>query len=85
MDSYNSSSSENSSFINIENILIQVELKLYEAIDYLVFNNIINTTRSINNTEYELTEIGKLHIQTEEPIKFYDQERNLRYILDFLP
>ena len=48
-------------------------------------NNVDEFIKNSNDETLELTEIGKLHIQSEEPIKFYDNKRNLRYILDFLP
>tara|TARA_B110000438_G_scaffold216480_1_gene209042 strand:- start:83 stop:463 length:381 start_codon:yes stop_codon:yes gene_type:complete len=85
MSSYKEMKMNTVQSVNIDNIIFQVELNLDEAIEYLVFNNIINVKKSSNDEIFELTEIGRLHIQSEEPIKFYDHERNLRYILDFLP
>lgn len=76
---------EVTSSLNKDNIIFQVELNIEEAIEYLVFNNIVIMKKNSNDETLELTEIGKLHIQSEEPIKFYDNKRNLRYILDFLP
>ena len=73
------------SSLNKDNIIFQVELNIEEAIEYLVFNNIVIMKKNSNDETLELTEIGKLHIQSEEPIEFYDNKRNLRYILDFLP
>ena len=85
MSSYKEMKMNTVQSVNIDSLIFQVELNLDEAIEYLVFNNIINVKKSSNDEIFELTEIGRLHIQSEEPIKFYDHERNLRYILDFLP
>lgn len=91
-------SAEDIKSLEANKINLQVSEILDEAIDFMLRNKILMKTYPELNVSlddnyidmgesecFELTNKAKLHIQSQEPTKFFNNEGVLLYILDFLP
>ena len=88
----------NNKILSDENLNIQVGKVFQESLDLLISNKLVNLEYPKLNISlidkevvvksdplFYLSDKAKMHIQSEEPVKFINANGETLYILDFLP